>query len=985
MKPVRKSSLILLAALSVFARPCRGVPTVITRETFQGVGTLNAASPGAFTSFASGSIQKRAVGPRTATIAAPGWSGDMQAVSTDAVWNLTAPANATAQASGQIGCWVRFVEFAGYNGYYNDPSSFDCAMSLWLTRPGDNAIIAAIGVISDGRVVAQEVANGKGKPSTSSLAPGVWYWFQIAWASDPNGLNVQISYQPLGGSATLLSTSLGAYPGYVPNAAHVGCQSSSSSQAGYYWRGRLGNATLCSVGALTDAGVPIDDLAPPTGATTWYVNAAIGSDGNDGLTPATAWQTVTKLNTEMANAGVFSAASYAAGDTVTIDTTTANLPLGTSGLMVTTPGVNVVQLGGGLSGTGELQAWACVPNASFTPAPSTAKTYQHTLTESNPTCVLWEDDQWLNKVSASAYSNPATVNGVGYIDVRAALEANRGSFWTDGTTMYVHPFGDTNPSADGKVYTRSYLRPGGDGGAAAVQILAPNVHLSGLRVRKTCLADPLTNDPGAAYCYQTQGQLDGTMLVENCYGAYGSKHVFGFTDNSLTRQYTAMDCQAEQGSPYTGAGGQTVWVDYANNAGSNGTATSTYVRCTTLANTGLIGSASGQYRRDIPAWISHNSGQGALQFASCDFIDCNLAGGLNTGVTAVLRFTRGSCRGGSFGPSTVASFTGVNVPGGQPFSGAGQVTARNCLIVVDEIDDGFEPVVSGTVDYEGNTFDLSATVTNNDNHVLFQRTGPLNFTWRNNLLIGSTAFHYGVLRQAQNTDQVAFDHNAYQNVGTVAYGYNDGTNTADRTLAQWQALGEDTASFILANPMVDGRYIPALLSPLTDAGADLGNTQDDTGRTFLHRRTIGALEPLSTCARWQAENFTAAEINLPLVSGPNADPDGDGLSNLLEYALHTNPKSPNAAPVTTLGVQTLAGQSYLTLSYTQLTDSADLLYVPQASGDLLTWQSGSGQTVLLGSVDNGDGTATVVVRDAQPLGAGSQRFLRLQVSLPGSE
>ncbi len=34
--------------------------------------------------------------------------------------------------------------------------------------------------------------------------------------------------------------------------------------------------------------------------------------------------------------------------------------------------------------------------------------------------------------------------------VQSTLDSTPGSFWTDGTTMYAHPFGDTNPGGDGK-------------------------------------------------------------------------------------------------------------------------------------------------------------------------------------------------------------------------------------------------------------------------------------------------------------------------------------------------------------------------------------------------------------------------------------------------------------------------------------------------------------------------------------------------------
>lgn len=49
---------------------------------------------------------------------------------------------------------------------------------------------------------------------------------------------------------------------------------------------------------------------------------------------------------------------------------------------------------------------------------------------------------------------------------------------------------------------------------------------------------------------------------------------------------------------------------------------------------------------------------------------------------------------------------------------------------------------------------------------------------------------------------------------------------------------------------------------------------------------------------WQAANFTPAEVADPEISGPTADPDKDGVPNLLEAALATLPKTRDPDPAT---------------------------------------------------------------------------------------
>ena len=107
---------------------------------------------------------------------------------------------------------------------------------------------------------------------------------------------------------------------------------------------------------------------------------------------------------------------------------------------------------------------------------------------------------------------------------------------------------------------------------------------------------------------------------------------------------------------------------------------------------------------------------------------------------------------------------------------------------------------------------------------------------------------------------------------------------------------------------------------------------------------------------------------------PHHDPDGDGVPNLLEYALAGDPASSASAPAPLLQVSGLSPQpSFLTLRFTR--HRADLDYTVEASSTLASdsWSVIATNPGLLG--------AEATVQDPVPLTPESpRRFLRLRVS-----
>jgi hypothetical protein len=121
------------------------------------------------------------------------------------------------------------------------------------------------------------------------------------------------------------------------------------------------------------------------------------------------------------------------------------------------------------------------------------------------------------------------------------------------------------------------------------------------------------------------------------------------------------------------------------------------------------------------------------------------------------------------------------------------------------------------------------------------------------------------------------------------------------------------------------------------------------------------------------------------IIGSAADPDGDRLDNLLEYALDADPTVPDDSFLPTIGTTGLDANSYLTLTYRQRTDDPGLTYEVVSSDNLFaplaTWTV---QTTVLTTTSPSTeppGIQLVTIRDATPIEAGSaHHYLRLRVS-----
>ncbi len=133
-----------------------------------------------------------------------------------------------------------------------------------------------------------------------------------------------------------------------------------------------------------------------------------------------------------------------------------------------------------------------------------------------------------------------------------------------------------------------------------------------------------------------------------------------------------------------------------------------------------------------------------------------------------------------------------------------------------------------------------------------------------------------------------------------------------------------------------------------------------------------------TFGQWRDSNFTSDQIDAGLAE-PEAMPAGDGIANVIKYALDLPPLEP-ATAADLPGIEPEEG-SPLILVYQERTDIADIEYIPQVSEDLITWLEGEPNVVEI-SRGAGDSSNTEEVRVQGEVSQEAQKgFLRLKVSL----
>ena len=133
--------------------------------------------------------------------------------------------------------------------------------------------------------------------------------------------------------------------------------------------------------------------------------------------------------------------------------------------------------------------------------------------------------------------------------------------------------------------------------------------------------------------------------------------------------------------------------------------------------------------------------------------------------------------------------------------------------------------------------------------------------------------------------------------------------------------------------------------------------------------------------QWRAANFSAEQIADDSISGVNASPSGDGVSNLMKHALGLNPHQSSAAQLPRAEFVDIVGLRYQQLRVVS-PSSTPVNYVGQVSSDLAQWSSSAEHVAVTVQPETpAPGQTTRLFRDLTPTTSG-RRFIRLQVQLP---
>ena len=209
------------------------------------------------------------------------------------------------------------------------------------------------------------------------------------------------------------------------------------------------------------------------------------------------------------------------------------------------------------------------------------------------------------------------------------------------------------------------------------------------------------------------------------------------------------------------------------------------------------------------------------------------------------------------------------------------------------------------------------------------------------------------------------------------------TAGASQVALSWNAVAGATGYNVKRATVSGGPYV-TVASNLS--GTSHNDTTVSSGTSYYYvvtalktvaesarstQQSATPLAPLTPAQTWRQARFGTTD-NLGSAAD-SADPDGDGLSNLLERAFATDPLAHDASLAASLD----AASPAVSLLYRRSKAATDLVFTVEESADLATWTAAAGSETLV--EDNADHQ---VIRHTRPLGSDTRLFLRVKITQP---
>jgi hypothetical protein len=137
-----------------------------------------------------------------------------------------------------------------------------------------------------------------------------------------------------------------------------------------------------------------------------------------------------------------------------------------------------------------------------------------------------------------------------------------------------------------------------------------------------------------------------------------------------------------------------------------------------------------------------------------------------------------------------------------------------------------------------------------------------------------------------------------------------------------------------------------------------------------------------TFAAWRGLLWNPLNATNNLVSGPAADPDGDGACNYLEYVFGSSPFTPSVVPAIGTAIEEWDSESYLVVSIRYSASVPAGVLVWEQSPDLAQWTLADASLALIATEVTPEGYGHQRLREVAPLSGSPTRFFRLRIIGP---